>query len=123
MFISKAVCSPHTYHYRIQKIGLPSLVARYVLPTLIVSILLNLPRILVNFFLGNLIQVERYLFLLYSFYQVNKLNEKKILIPFLIQIFHPIISTAIFPTVILLIININMYSKIPLRRVTSTSSY
>ena len=49
IFPVQAVCLPHTYTFRTRRIGLGRLLSGYVLPSVSLAVLLNIPR-----FLGEL---------------------------------------------------------------------
>ena len=116
----KAVRHPHLYHFRTSRIGLPCLAARYGLPSIIVSLLLNIPRMLTIFPPGRFLLANQDYLRLYLLYQVKSSISSchLIHIELFFQIVHPILSTAILPTLILLILNVwNV------RRIRSSSSH
>ena len=71
MLSLQAVCFAHLYSSRIVRIGLPCLMAAYVLPSVLLGVVLNIPRILEHSPLGKVLeQTDMYLkFVL--FYQVR----------------------------------------------------
>ena len=75
----QAVCFAHLYSSRIVRIGLPCLMAAYVLPSVLLGLLLNIPRILEHSPSGQVLeQTDLYLqsFLVYQvrFYEYNHSN-------------------------------------------------
>ena len=65
----QAVCFAHLYSSRILRIGLPGLMSAYVLPSVLLGLVLNIPRILEHSLLGQVQeQTDLYLesFLVYQ---------------------------------------------------------
>jgi len=92
----QAVCYPHTYKMRLIKMGENSLVSYYTLPTVFLSILLNVPRFISYTPFGLILQSHPiYLRFLLTF-----------------QCFHPIATTGILPFLILSILNFKIHRRV-----------
>ena len=69
------MCFPLSYSYRIRRHGQACLITSYVLPSLLLAILLNIPRILEISPLGVRLDKNKYYLRFYMYYQVIRDEE------------------------------------------------
>ena len=79
---------------------------RYFLPSVICSVLLNIPTIMRMTLMENWSQDDR----------------EQLRFSLIYQVFHPILTTSVLPIVVLLLINIRIHAKIPNRLSRSRSN-
>ncbi|XP_023335619.1 FMRFamide receptor isoform X2 [Eurytemora carolleeae] len=84
-----AVCSPHTYQSRLATRGQCKIILSYILPVVLFSIVLNLPRLLVMTPLGGMAR-DSSLLLKLGIYS---------------QVLHPLATTCLLPLIILSVLN------------------
>ena len=64
------MCFPHSYSYRTRRLGQAYLITSYVLPSLLLAISLNIPRILEISPIGVTLDKNKHYLRFYMYYQV-----------------------------------------------------
>ena len=113
----KAVCLAHNYNYRNARIGHTSLLLRYICPVLLLAILLNIPKVIVISPLGDALKDNFLFWKIFFLYQVNYVMNRSYWLSesnYFVKILHPVTSTVIAPLLVLILLNIKTFKKLPI---------